>query len=111
MPLQDFGDLDWRAAAEWLRDLDWGSVPAYAAAASLLLAFRLFLRDRRNAERAQVDLVGVWGMWERTALPEDLADRPYDVTVRVFIRNASELPSKSCQSHSRFRRSGSPRKA
>jgi len=26
----------------------------------LLLAFRIFLRDRTNAERRQVDLVGIW---------------------------------------------------
>jgi hypothetical protein len=88
MPLKD---LDWAKIIEWLRGLDWGSVPAWAGALSLFLAFRVFLRDRSNAERAQVDLIGVWATWHRF-IPETLAEKPYDITVRICAKNASELP-------------------
>lgn len=40
--------------------LDWGNVPSWLAAGSLLLAFRIFLRDRSNNVRSQVDKLGVW---------------------------------------------------
>ena len=40
--------------------LDWGTVPAWLTAGSLLLAFRIFLRDRSNRVRSQVDKLGVW---------------------------------------------------
>jgi hypothetical protein len=45
-----------------IKDLDWGSVPAWLGAGSLLLAFVVFLRNRGNAERAQVDLIGAWAL-------------------------------------------------
>lgn len=71
--------------------LDWGNVPAWAGALSLLLAFRLFIRDRNTAERRQVDSVGVWWEVERTAvMPGEPGND--DVKVRLLARNGSELP-------------------
>ena len=71
---------------------DWGSVPAWLGAGSLLLAYRVFLRDRANAERAQVDRVGVWGVagYERRS-PTDAA-RVETGEVRLYVKNATDLP-------------------
>jgi hypothetical protein len=85
MPLPDIGDIEWGS-------LDWGSVPAWVGALSLLLAFRVFLRDRSNAERAQVDLIGAWGTTQyEIKWPTD-SRRVETAIARVFIRNASALP-------------------
>ena len=56
----------------WLKSLDYGSVPAWIGALSLLLAFRIFVGDRRSADRSQADQVGVWLKLEyERAAPED----------------------------------------
>ena len=62
----------------------WGTVPEWLAAGSLLLAFRIFLKDRATADRAQVDLVGIWA--DR---PASTADR---VWVQMNVRNGSQQP-------------------
>jgi hypothetical protein len=80
-----------------LTNLDWGSVPAWLGAGSLLLAFRIFWRDRTNAERSQVDLVGAWGTTEYERRAPDASERVVQVRVRLFIRNASELPIEVVQ--------------
>ncbi len=71
--------------------LDWGNVPAWVGAISLLLAFRIFLRDRATADRAQVDKIGVW--WEIDR-PLALHNQPRieTVKVRLLARNGSDLP-------------------
>jgi hypothetical protein len=71
--------------------IDWGSVPAWAGGVSLLLAFRVFLRDRAKADRFQVETAGVWWDIDRPAL---LPGQPRndDVKVRCHFRNGSELP-------------------
>jgi hypothetical protein len=85
MPLPDLGDVEWG-------HLDWGSVPGWAGALSLLLAFRIFLRDRSNAERAQVDLIGAWGTTQYEIKWPNDPGRVETATARLFIRNASVLP-------------------
>lgn len=93
MTLPDLIDLDWDSATTWLRDLDWGSVPAWAGALSLWLAFTIFRRDRRNAERAQVDLVGAWGTTEyERRFPDAPGGRVKVATARLYVRNASTVP-------------------
>lgn len=77
---------------DWLSKLDWGSVPAWLGAGSLILAFVVFARDRGNAERTQVDLVGawttvVWAMSEPHQTP-----RVEEGMVTAHLRNASQLP-------------------
>lgn len=75
---------------------DWGNVPAWLSAGSLLLAFRIFLRDRSRADRAQVDAVGVWWKIKReTSFPGK--QRNDDIQIRTFVRNASDLPIEASQ--------------
>ncbi|MGW4678781.1 hypothetical protein ACWEOS_10020 [Micromonospora taraxaci] len=71
--------------------LDWGNVPGWLAAGSLLLAFRVFLRDRTTSERSQVDLLGIW--WEIDR-PFRFAGEPIieEVRFKTFVRNGSDLP-------------------
>ena len=75
---------------------DWGNVPAWIGAVSLLLAFRIFLRDRSKADRAQVDAVGVW--WEIDGKPSfPGGQRVDDIQIRTMVRNASDLPIEAMQ--------------
>jgi hypothetical protein len=75
---------------------NWGDVPEWLAAASLLLAFRIFLRDRARSDRAQADKVGIWGKIKRD--PSFLSgQRVDDVEVQMCIRNASDLPIEVIQ--------------
>lgn len=70
---------------------DFGDVPSWIGAGSLLLAFRIFLKDRSRSDRAQVDTVGIWGDIERgTVLPG--GSRNDGVKVQMHIRNAADLP-------------------
>jgi hypothetical protein len=71
--------------------LDWGSIPAWIGAGSLLLAFRIFLRDRTKSDRFQVDLVGIW--WEIEREVGFMSDpRVEELRFKVFARNGSDLP-------------------
>jgi hypothetical protein len=80
-----------------MTDLDYGTVPGWLAGFSLLLAFRIFRLDRRAAERAQVDLIGVWLelKYERAA-PTD-ARRVETGTFTRFVRNGSATPVEVVQ--------------
>jgi hypothetical protein len=61
-----------------------GTVPDWLAAGSLLLAFTAFRRDRANAARAQLGLVGVWADRVAYTVPAP--------SVQVNVRNGSALP-------------------
>lgn len=68
------------------------AVSAVLGAISLALAFVIFLRDRRNGERAQVDLVGAWASVEyQPRAPWD-TEQVGDGEVTAHLRNASQLP-------------------
>jgi hypothetical protein len=71
---------------------DMGNVPSWIGTVSLLLAFRIFLRDRGKSDRVQVDAVGIWGDIEREAV---LPGKPRtdDVKVQIHIRNATDRKS------------------
>jgi hypothetical protein len=71
---------------------DWGNVPSWLGAGSLLLAFRIFLRDRANGERTQVDLVGVWCIPKYKWLNPLGDERIESGHLEWFIRNGSQLP-------------------
>jgi hypothetical protein len=72
---------------------DWGNVPAWLGAGSLLLAFTIFLRDRGTRQRAQVERVGIWWEIDRPALfPGGSTPRIDDVQIRTLIKNSSDLP-------------------
>ncbi len=80
--------------------VDWGNVPAWLGAGSLLLAFTIFIRDRRNSDRLQVDRVGVWftETYERRmpGVGEDQG-RVEEADIQVHVRNASNLPADVVQ--------------
>lgn len=70
---------------------DMGTVPSWIGGASLLLAFRIFRRDRSRSDRAQVDNVGIWGEVQRTAdLPG--VSRRAKIMAQINVRNATDLP-------------------
>jgi hypothetical protein len=70
---------------------DMGNIPSWIGAGSLLLAFRIFLRDRSRSDRAQVDTVGIWGDIERDVVVSG-GPRNDDVKVQIRIKNASDAP-------------------
>ncbi len=70
---------------------DLGNVPSWIGAGSLLLAFRIFLRDRTHSDRAQVDAIGIWGVIRRIDfLPVN--PRNDDIEFQIKVRNAKDLP-------------------
>jgi hypothetical protein len=71
----------------WLHSLKLGTVPDWFAGPALILALLIFRKDRRTAERAQIDLVGIWV--KRVSQPLDSAPT---VTLNYCIRNGSSLP-------------------
>lgn len=84
---------------------DWGTVPSWLGAGSLLIAFRVFWRDRTNADRAEIDKIGIWFsvMYERR-LPGSSLVEEADITMHV--KNAGNLPMQivqiACQVKSRW---------
>jgi hypothetical protein len=70
---------------------DMGNVPSWIGAGSLLLAFRIFLRDRSKSDRAQVETVGIWGVIRRKDFMPG-SPRNDDIEVQIHVRNASDLP-------------------
>ncbi|HJQ08047.1 MAG TPA: hypothetical protein VJ836_01040 [Candidatus Saccharimonadales bacterium] len=80
----------------WLKDLDYGTVPAWLTGFSLLLAFQIFLRDRRSADRSQVDQIGVWLKLEYERVAPEGA-RVENGKFTRFVRNGSALPVEIVQ--------------
>ncbi len=80
-----------------LDDLDWGNVPAWLGAGSLILAYLVIMRDRTSSERAQVDLVGAWTTVEYERSAPDVSPRVESGMVTGHVRNASELPVRVAQ--------------
>src|SRR6266566_2095689 len=80
--------------------VDLGNAPSWLTAFSLTLAFGIFIRDRRNSDRAQVDHVGVWftETYERRmpGVGEDQG-RVEEADIQVHVRNASDLPANVVQ--------------
>jgi len=78
-------------------DVDWGNVPGWLGAFSLLLAFAVFLRDRGNTDRSQVDCVGAWAVaaYEVRSPWDQL--RTFEGKVTGYLRNASQLPVRVAQ--------------
>ncbi|MDX6254228.1 MAG: hypothetical protein QOJ11_562 [Frankiales bacterium] len=72
------------AAHGWL-GWDWGTVPAWFGAGSLLLAWYVIIRDRREKRRAQAVKVSAW-------LEQEIAE---DNIVHLVVRNASDEPISS----------------
>jgi hypothetical protein len=72
--------------------LDWGNVPSWLGAGSLLLAVVVFLQDRRSADRGQVDLIGAWGTTAYECRAPNDPELVVKATIHPHIRNASQLP-------------------
>lgn len=75
----------------WLNDPEsLGTIPAWFGGLSLLLAFRLFLRDRKNNDRAEIDKVVVW--WSTKydrRMPGQLA-RVEEIEHTLHAKNSSD---------------------
>lgn len=69
--------------------LDWGTVPSWLSAGSLLLAFRIFLKDRANNLRDQVDQIGIW-----LDVTEEFGGI---ASIKFHHRNASNRPARIVQ--------------
>ena len=76
------------APAIWLQDV--AALGEALAGTALFLAIWIFVRDRGTADRAQVDKPAAGIEWDSgfTRTP----GQPFWVNVRVFLRNASQLP-------------------
>ncbi|MEV6641108.1 hypothetical protein [Amycolatopsis sp. NPDC051371] len=70
-------------------ELGLGTVPAWASAGSLVLAFVIFGRDRRERRRKQIDELGAWSITDPSIDVDidSLASKP-----NLLIKNASNLP-------------------
>lgn len=73
-----------------------GSTTVVLTALSVVLAFTIFLRDRRNHDRKQVDLLGAWATtsYELHAPLGASGTNSSEqwASATLFVRNASELP-------------------
>jgi len=72
--------------------IDLGTVPAWIGAFALPLALIVFIRDRGNAERAQVDLLGAWTSPRHEFRAPDNPSREFMIQVQTSVRNSSQLP-------------------
>jgi hypothetical protein len=71
----------------WLHWLKLGTVPDWFAGPALFMTLLIFRKDRRTAERAQVDLVGIWVKHVSRNSDSDPA-----VTLHYCASNTSSLP-------------------
>jgi hypothetical protein len=89
--------VPWELLGTWFTKFQYGTVPAWFGGLSLLLAFYLFVRDRRRDDREQIDKVGVWALWE-TADSEPmpfiphLIEIPEGVFFSLIARNTNDVP-------------------
>lgn len=93
MPTATPGGQPWPA---WMGDLS-SIVSAALAGLALLVTLWLLARDRRNADRQQVDHLGMWlePLWLRK--PPDESERLVDVKVQASIKNANHVPLRIVQ--------------
>jgi hypothetical protein len=76
---------------------NFGDVPSWLGAVSIVLAFVIFGLERRNRSRAQVDALGVWTRVSYTPKMPDSEDAVGEVSATVFARNAADVPVKVVQ--------------
>lgn len=74
--------------------VDWGNVPAWLGASSLLVAFSVFVRDRNERERTQVDRVGIWTSAEWDLKTPWDGDRVETGKINFSVRNSTDLPAE-----------------
>lgn len=72
--------------------LDMGTVPAWLGAFSIVIAFSVFMRDRNERDRAQVERVGIWTTAEYERKLPWSEDRVETGKITFFARNSTDLP-------------------
>jgi hypothetical protein len=72
----------------WLQEL--AAIGDFLAGITLFLLVWIFIRDRRVADRAQIDQFAAWIEWDSDL--ERPPGEPFYVNVRVLLRNVSKLP-------------------
>jgi hypothetical protein len=77
--------------------IDLGTVPAWIGSFALPLALIVFIRDRGNAERSQVDLIGAWTFSKYEFRVPDDPSKEFMIQVEVSVRNSSQLPINLAQ--------------
>jgi len=85
----------WDGFLDRIGQAQWGTVPAWFGGASLLLAFFLFLRDRRRDDRVLIDKVAIWSTatYDQTLTSlTDAAKRNDGTQIKLTAKNASDLP-------------------
>jgi hypothetical protein len=85
----------WEGFLCWIGQAQWGTVPAWFGGASLLLAFFLFMRDRRRDDRALIDKIAIWPTvtYDQTSTALVSAAKRNDGTrIKLTAKNASDLP-------------------
>jgi hypothetical protein len=83
--------------SQWFAKVQYGTVPAWFGGASLLLAFHLFLRDRRRDDREQIDKTAVWmsAEWDQTLAHRDFnrsVEPTEEVKLRICEKNSNDAP-------------------
>ncbi|WP_133909129.1 hypothetical protein [Actinophytocola oryzae] len=77
--------------------IDLGTVPAWISSLALPLALIIFIRDRGNTERSQVDLIGAWTSPRYEFRAPDDPSEDFMIEVDVSVRNSSQLPVELVQ--------------
>jgi hypothetical protein len=91
---------DQQTIIDWLRHLDWGNVPSWASAGSLIVAAAVYARDRRRYQRRQVDEVAAWRNSKVLTLGDDSLGRNIDqrwLKINLRITNSSKLPVRKVE--------------
>lgn len=86
---------DQQVLIEWLSHLDWGNVPSWASAGSLIVAAAVYARDHRRYQRRQVDEVAAWRNSKILTFGQDALGKNIDqrwLKVNLRITNSSMLP-------------------
>lgn len=78
-------------------NIDLGTVPAWISSFALPLALIVFIRDRGNVERSQVDLVGAWTSPKYEFRAPDDSSEDFMIQIQVSARNSSQLPIELAQ--------------
>ncbi len=85
----------WDGFQHWIGQVQWGTVPAWFGGLSLVLAFVLFIRDRRRDDRALIDKVAIWPTvtYDQTSTAlVDAATRNDGTQIELNAKNTSDRP-------------------
>jgi hypothetical protein len=69
---------------------DWGNVPSWASAGTFLIAGSVYLRDRKQRQRQNVDDVSMWGT-VKIGAPDPASDG-YQIDALISLKNVGSHP-------------------